>query len=994
MPLKATANGLAAFGSARRPRLPRIPPAPVEIPPAQGCSRWVSCRCCRQTSSGGAPRAKRWFATTAVASRDMPSASGSAPAHVAVRQAGSGSTLSGPRRENEPHAHHLRAAHTMPMSDLPLPPPLPFSPDSLPFQRHLSVLSLSLVDSSPDRSWVVYRALHPSLRRCLPDETFQALVARQRECESREVAWRRVRSLLMLGGRNGTHLGNLGVEELGAVFMLGMSEEWRTPSVGELAEDDVEDEIAWVGQAVGAGGDGVEAASGPPALTALHEDDPLFSLWRALATLSPDLRNISLPVRRSWLLYLTSILKNRRAIGTPHSPDFTRIQDELRQFIRGGGARRLNVELGRILQLMSSGVNAKGHARVLRWMVWCESRKVNVHQNYLASTMMKLWTYADKEGKDGKKVLAETVEDLLAGKMFDEVGSRADRTRRGDKVREVLKGVIYSRADKAMELLQGGELGLEEINTLGHSLALLAKNGESKQAVVNWDGAVRLLAAALQLVPEKDRDLDAVQNPKRDVESLVGAISVSLTSGTQMYDTAEYSPDDVTPIILRFLTLVVDANLLITLPADIAAALFHLCLSTLPDPAAFPLTRAIYPFARVLDPPWVWGKRSPSTWGYIFYHALAPESRDIEWASRLYTDSLADGAPVGQVPQLAMIHAIGQVHPWDPSRSVLLERHIKDYLWDETLDRPSLVEAVVGGLTTPKHTTAECISDAEIALGLAERLSPPGEPFAAYVTSRIIFQLSRSPDPAHLTKVRELLLQLPPTSEHTTTSYDTVLSHLVGMYRHLSPEEMLAQVISVYRELLEREVGASSRTVSVMIRALLEAGHTDSALGVFRSCVEQRLLVMSDAAGQLMVRLGLAGRDVESREVERQWREVQQRVSPTAWDRGVVGAKVLLDTREGKEVDLKEIERRTGWVGGESYLKFVESQRPPRDGGRGQGEAALEESVDQRASWEVEGEGAGGKGVDMGYRVEREKYSSGEDERGLVYGRGGLAPAF
>jgi hypothetical protein len=113
-----------------------------------------------------------------------------------------------------------------------------------------------------------------------------------------------------------------------------------------------------------------------------------------------------------------------------------------------------------------------------------------------------------------------------------------------------------------------------------------------------------------------------------------------------------------------------------------------------------------------------------------------------------------------------------------------------------------------------------------------------------------------------------------------------------------------------------------------LLRALVEARHVTSALGIFRAAIENGFALKPNSVGRLMVRLILDERFTEAENVEREWRRLASPAFGRRYDRAIVGARVLLDTRSGKEVDIARIAQQTGWSGTAPFIRFIESLQP------------------------------------------------------------------
>lgn len=141
-------------------------------------------------------------------------------------------------------------------------------------------------------------------------------------------------------------------------------------------------------------------------------------------------------------------------------------------------------------------------------------------------------------------------------------------------------------------------------------------------------------------------------------------------------------------------------------------------------------------------------------------------------------------------------------------------------------------------------------------------------------------------------------------------------------------------VLSVYKNMIDRGIEPDGRTAGTIIRMLTDYGLIDEALAVFGSCLDRGLAPKSHAIGRMMVRLALAKRFEEALQVESRWREVTTGIDSQkkirAYDKGVVGARVLVDVMMGKSVDLSAAARK-GWKGNKEFLEFLESLKPKQD---------------------------------------------------------------
>jgi hypothetical protein len=132
----------------------------------------------------------------------------------------------------------------------------------------------------------------------------------------------------------------------------------------------------------------------------------------------------------------------------------------------------------------------------------------------------------------------------------------------------------------------------------------------------------------------------------------------------------------------------------------------------------------------------------------------------------------------------------------------------------------------------------------------------------------------------------------------------------------------------MYERMIQKGVPVSARTVSLLLRALVDARRITSAMGVYNAAIDNGYSLKPNSVGRLMVRLILDDRLDEALQVEDRWRASACTPSGKRYDRAIVGARVLLDTKLGNKVDLEDIAKKTGWSGTGPFLRFVESLKP------------------------------------------------------------------
>ncbi|ODN77606.1 hypothetical protein L202_04770 [Cryptococcus amylolentus CBS 6039] len=952
-------KSLAAFTAAlrsnqKRPTLPSLPDNRVQqsvaviVPTEPGCSRWLSCSCCRRQVvqhevESRHPRVLDTETTFARSSSNRVaqprSLMSQTPTYAPLRKrAPFPSVTPPPGSKGFSSSHHptpfrrtfftsnplhgSQYAHIPPSGvprlsleeerrpilypdpnprstpHLPLPPTLPYSPDSHPFKRHLSILSLSIVASHSDESWAVYCAIHDDLRKYIPDSTFRALLLKQCQVKENSLAeqWARVKELLRLGKECDMTLEDMGSEVLEKALEMGVD----AALAGETRK----------------------------------ERKRLRQIWSALTNSLPNLSIVPLATRKRWLQLQERLLIDRSECTSKPSllNQSTLMEESVLNMVERGGAGGVETWVARVL-IRSRGNAGGGPRQIVRNLLWCGVKKATLPRTYLYDAvwgMVRRWDAKEDRVVPLQKELKAILEEVEApaGSMA-EVEALKVMTRVIDQLRR-----YHEQVSMTLAALDEGKIDCPAQIYKGVEFARKAKDSEEKEAIIHLEGAFRLFQACLV-------HRDANPTP------LVASLSFSLLQLRPRY------PKPIDQIIVPFAQAVYQARLFSTLPPKTITALHRLILFALPSEDAYILFRKTYDQARAAEPPFAWSLKNLHSWQELFACALMREKPHVHFASRLYTDLIADGLHVPREQALLMLRCIG-AKP-SPSRPILLERHIKDYIWFGYRDKTAFIHAVVQGLT------GKGVKDAELALTLAERLSAgmgEGAELEPIVLELIIVNLARSSNPRVRQKCIDLLHRLPPGT--ATRSYNTVLSFLASQSRanpsvnaegELSPRQVLTLVITIYKDMVDRGVARDGRTTSTVLRTLTDNGLLDEGIKVLESSLQHGILPKSHAIGRLMVRLALLGRLTEALSVETSWRQAIKSIAGgvmkenKVWDLAVVGARALVDVKMGEEVDFAELERQTGWVASKEYMVFLRDQKPRLVGATKEGEVGEEKIV-------------------------------------------------
>ena len=764
------------------------------IPTEPGCSRWFSCSRC----SARHPSDQTFF-TANKTSHDEPLPS----------------SLS-----HDPRPH--KSLH------LPLPPTLPYSPDSHPFKRHAEALALSIVSASPRESWTVFDALHPSLRRYIPDRTFRDLLSHQLKEPGAFVKLRRLRSLLALAKECGMPWSDLGranlVECLRVELSCALSA--KSPKIrGSIAETE--------------------------------------ALWEEVARLSPDgLGGLPLDVRKNWL-------RLQRRLGATNPGRRETAAQALLRLADAGGAQGIGSIASKIIR-------------------FCPPQQRLQLAALCAEHSMDLDTFA-----------------LARGAFESALAKGTDITILQAEVDRIRKTLSRTTADSLQQSLTQALLSVQ---SPAKALASTPNDTSTPRLTRLAISAIKRLSSdsIARDMPEVHRKLEILlDRPDTDVDGLI----------QHWFDALHRLPQQAIHF-LPTLRKLYDSHRLETLsPVRIWQAL-QAIVAVLPDEQAYILSRKLYPLARSTVDHIRWNHANVELWQKLFHHALSGTQKQVHFASRLYADLLADGMRVRRVDSLSLIRGIGGMR--SASRPILLERHISDHLWATFGSRTAFVDALVGGLTSTSNP-----ADAALAFDLSVRLLQ-GKPLPITAAERITASLSQSRRPFHQRVCMQVLKHLSPEAD-ARKCFDHCLYSIIvhrDTSRQMDQSIRLGKAINLYRAMLARHTSPMPRSISLLVRILLHAGYLDHALSVFHAATAAGIVLKSNATSRLMIHLAINGRVDDGEEVERAWRAV---APPNVYDKGVIGARLVLDAKAGKPQDMEATSRLLNWRATTYFTRFLQS---------------------------------------------------------------------
>jgi hypothetical protein len=784
-----------------------MPPRPPE---GAGCSRWISCTCCRKSNSPGASKS-------------------------AYFSANRGNNISKPPTfptvDTEPALSPSDT--TRQTSRLPLPPTLPYSPNSVPAQRHLQYLSLAVVSSTPEDSWRTYLALHPSLRRYIPDDLFRSLLAHQLLSEHPKQRWIRSLALVKFAKRCGVNARDLGEENLKNVFRAGLTYVLRT-KVLEIETYTTEIEVLW---------------------------DQVVQC-----------REVPLDLRKGYLQYH---IKRRNGNHVSRRTGRAELETEqahgaLRDIVERSGLEGIGREAGRIISLYH-GSDIGTHVKSLETAALCAENGQPLPDD-TTTAMLRLVEIWRDEGLDSMAKLESTVGSLpvtLPGAEFLDAMLAEIRYR----ARRPAQRVVDAIADQS-------------------SIPTITRATLDMLSDANADFVVALDA------------LEELLKRKAEVDSIVSMIVKRLYT-RQEIDSA-----------IRMTRILFEYDTISHLRDPTIHSLFQLLLSRIPNDEAYILARKLYSLARAHNYRW----HHLPNWQSLFRHSLYRSRRQLHFASRLFADVQADGLHPNTDDYRTLIRAVASSR--SASRPILLDRYITSFLELETSPEP-FVLALVQGLTLSKNA-----NDASLALELSRRILQD-RPIPSAAAELMIGSFAASPRISHLRQAIFLL-----DSSPSITSFNKVIFSIVAHSRseprsgEMSRTEALSHAVRLYKRMMDQHIPANARTVSLLLRALVDSRYITSALAVFDAAVNNGFALKPNSVGRLMVRLIIDERFDEAAQIESKWRKSADIPNGKRYDRAVVGARVLLDTKLGKSIDLEEVARKTGWSGTKPFLRFIESLKP------------------------------------------------------------------
>lgn len=690
---------------------------------------------------------------------------------------------------------------------LPLPPPLPWSPHSHQFHRHLQILSLALLGKDADESWGIYEALFPDLRQAIPDDVFVSLIAHQARGKVSDTASSRLMELVTVARSCGMDPLRLKTTVLLSVIKA---------VVHQAPYSDY-----WTAEAY----------------------DSLDWLWNSLVARDDGmLKRSSLQLRQNWL----AVMSFR------YQADLAKAQGALEELVENGGGHEITKVAATVILAQSKKVDEQGLRESLRLAAWCLARDVPIQRQTVSLLLTRLRRRVVAEGGDGRGSARKAAQDLIH--QLEE-GGAVEPARKFQQSLDHFLVTSRSRRERAEDTLH-------DVN-----------------------------ATAPMLRKAADKLLAGEQPPHEDLDLVVKLCNRTL-------QVSDYEYDDILRVAVRHIrhhpdlavALVRDAlhaNVFRRQPVSSRSkwVLLESLISAIANPNAYTTARQLYGHARVEKNTW---KACPALWRRFFDSAV--KHGNVWFASRLYADFQADGLVVPRACMLGFIHLVAS-RP-SRSRSILLERYIKDYMYDDEHPTKDLILAVTQGLVKTGSY------DAESAVYIAKRLD---KTLPVEAVELVMRPLAASPKQAHRQLALALLQEVPPAD--ASRSYALAIT---GLFHCSRDQVSLVDVLAVFHNMIKRDVPVTVEVASVMVAVLVQSGRLDSALSVFNAAADAHKAIKSSAMGRLMVNLALADRCDEAYAAESRWRGLFP--DGVDYDKGVRGARLVVDVKAGLEVDLSAYE--------------------------------------------------------------------------------------
>ncbi|ORX33455.1 hypothetical protein BD324DRAFT_654165 [Kockovaella imperatae] len=775
------------------------PPPRLKAPQSQGlpagpsCSRWFTCSCCRQE----APR-----------------------------------RLAGARPFSD-RVSRVDPSSPTTWTRLHLPPSLPYSPESIPFKRHLQALSLALGSDDPDTSWRVYQSLHDDLKRHVSDDTYCALIQHQLnviESVSSDHVIQRLADLLIFARTCEMSFDRLPITTLKILVSLDFAPR--------------------------------------------HDLSPvLFDIWKCLAR-RHDLSTIPLASRRAWLNHLLSFA----SVDT--SDAF-----EAYKFLASHRAIR--------------GLDDLLHRIIL------PKTRHTIHTLILSlERLVDLSMYTPRLSRITTSVLARLAQCHHVKPHFHTLIAIDHRiSRLAKSVDADLRTQWASIRPRFLKRQERAKLFVGNTTTSQNQLVSLAISHLHRHK------SLSALNVALRLLNT------VVWDRRSESLPLAGRIVDFLAKGDRLGHSTLAST-------IRLVEILTKGDILSRQSPALLSKILQILTTCFPSSRAYFTARRLYRQAlrSSRGRRWLDWNTVPAEQFSTFLHMSMKDPTDLAFASQLYSDYMADNLRPSTRDALDLVSSVAK--STSASRDILLERHVKDYIYLDLGPLPDLANAMVDGLCS--HN------------------SPNEAWMAFYIAHRILRQPLSSP--SRMLRIMDILLK------HTTV--DNVARSLVVAHHmknwHQIPDRIiealatqvegssnlgeskqrLSLALQLVDEMTKRCIVPKPMFTSLLIREMAQAGELDLALKNFWTYTRAGQILTAQLAATLIIRLAMSKRFGEANEIAKVYR---------ANDVAMRGALAYLATCRGSRVQGADVQPfidaargLTDGVGGPSVVQPVVDVPEPK----------------------------------------------------------------
>jgi len=750
-------------------------------------------------------------------------------------------------------------------------------------------MSLSM---HPNDSWTTYRSLHPSLWPDIPNDLFVALIDHQLQAAPSSFS-ERVQTLLVFAQKCGLELDQLGlplVERISKVA-LGIA-------IAELKR-------------------GVKS----------YRIGVLNELWETvLRSRDDNIHSVPLDLRQAWMEFQLRAAERVSQQGKERTHRTKVAVAEAERFIQQGCGEGVGLFLGEILGVELAGMPpeewderiaimgrglAQGFVFPTRTVreVLGRARQAYATHGHLDPSDRLAWIVGEVgptlEGPDagGARSVLGIIADWI--QREHKMDTAEGRLRHYAAAARGMKAAAEISVPRVIRLSLGilGSIHLDDpgaervISQLGQAQPQNLSKAEKKQRWKsrwqlqqqmaartrtdkgnNQPGVSRRTYKGVEGV-DPHRALDVVLTmfervsirSAADVHVLVAAITGKLLVLLRQPSEASAIAPHVAfaPAIERFTRAIIVADLIGHIDDHLVHLLFDMLCECLESRASYILARRIYARARALDMPYVWtDKRSHHTrWRLLFKTALSQRpAAHLNFASRLYADRYVDIGSIFRQDYLHMVRAVGASGSKNPSKYILLERHIKDFVHDDPVRRNGFVLALVSGLTARRKGR-----DAWYGFHLSLRVLGD-KPVPDPVYDMVIDVLSNTGRVVDWKRAIAVLDYVPVSHANLVEYYEKVFRGVLdGPSASQSQPARLRQetLTALYHHARERGVRPSAYMIESMAHILAEEGYIKHATAVLHTMVDHERRVPVKL-GQ-MVLSGLVRNDMldEAKQLEK-----------------------------------------------------------------------------------------------------------------------------